>query len=39
MSVLGFASSLKHLHVNACILKEKNSENWGADQPNDDKIF
>ena len=34
-----FAKSLKNLTINACILKEQNSDGWLATQPTDATVF
>lgn len=39
MNNLTFAKGLKHLLINACILKEMNAENWDEVQPNTEITF
>ncbi len=36
---LSFANHIKHLVINACILKEMNADNWGVVQPTTESIF
>ena len=35
----GYIQSLKHLKMEACILKEENRDGWVVEQPTSDRIF